>query len=361
MQKIRNSIQYRLPIWQRMLTRPNGVSIDEMMDACAEFIGDSEDPKGILRRDLTTIRSLLDGVEGVQLIERKSGRSKRFWLEGCADLLRLRQERFYGSEKVTLTGMLAQMQGVLPEGVLQEVTTSIRKLERELTETNASPIVAYESNVGLHQDMKFFYPIYKAIRQKQALRIVKHPQYNNSIEEELILYPEFLRQYDTLWHVFGVCRSSAPDEEIRLRREDVWGKVERIPLHLITEVTPLPVKQWPFVASGIEDYLEDYFSEIVGVDNIADIPIWDIRLAVKNSAVARLMGNPLHESMTHLRGETCPLPGYQLFRMQVKYNMELMRKLLQMGSEIIVLSPEKLRKKVQKELMKALKLYDMQK
>lgn len=144
MQKIRNSIQYRLPIWQRMLTRPNGVSIDEMMDACAEFIGDSDDPKGILRRDLTTIRSLLDEVEGAQLIERKSGRSKRFWLEGCADLLRLRQERFYGSEKVTLTGMLTQMQGVLPEGVLQEVTTSIRKLERELTDEGKVHFLKHE-------------------------------------------------------------------------------------------------------------------------------------------------------------------------------------------------------------------------
>lgn len=43
MQKIRNSIHYRLPIWQRMLTRQEGVSIAEMVDACSEFIGESED------------------------------------------------------------------------------------------------------------------------------------------------------------------------------------------------------------------------------------------------------------------------------------------------------------------------------
>lgn len=350
MLKIKNSIQHRLPIWQAMLTRPDGTCIEEMHEACARFIDNSEDPKGILRRDLTTIRSLLKEVEGTQLVERKSGRSKRFWLQGCADLLRLRQERFYGSEKVTLTGMLTQMQGVLPEGVLQEATTSIRKLEREQTEANASPIVAYESNVGLHQDMKFFYPIYNAIRQKQALHIVKHPQYNDSIAEELILYPEFLRQYNTLWHVFGVATT--------MSGERLTAPCERIPLHLISEATPLPSKQYPFVSSGIEDYIEDYFSEIIGVDNVPTLPVSDIRFAVKKTAVNRLMDNPLHESMTQLKGVECPLPGYQMFRMQVKFNMELMRKILQMGSEIIILSPEKLRKKVMKEIRKSMMMYE---
>lgn len=351
MQKIRNSIHYRLPIWQRMLTRQEGVSIAEMVDACSEFIGESEDQRGILRRDLTTIRSLLDEVEEAQLVERKSGRSKRFWLQGYADLLRLRHERFYGSEKVTLTSMLAQMQGILPEGVLQEATTSIRKLEREQTEANASPIVAYESNVGLHQDMKFFYPIYNAIRQKQALHIVKHPQYNDSIKMELILYPEFLRQYDTLWHVFGVATS--------MDGQRLSESCERIPLHLISKATPLSAKQYPFITSGIEDYIEDYFSEIIGVDNVPTLPVSDIRFAVKKTAVNRLMDNPLHESMTLLKGGASPLQGYQMFRMQVKFNMELMRKILQMGSEIVILSPEKLRKKVLKELKKSMKMYDI--
>ena len=39
--------------------------------------------------------------------------------------------------------------------------------------------------------------------------------------------------------------------------------------------------------------------------------------------------------------------------------MELMRKILQMGSEIVILSPEKLRKKVLKELKKSMKMYDI--
>jgi len=348
--KIKNSIQHRLPIWQSMLSRAEGTSIDEMLDACAEYIDDSEDPKGILRRDLTTIRSLIDKVEGVELMEEKVGRGKRFWLKGDVDLLRLRQEQFYGSEQVTLTGMLTQMQGVLPEGVLQEATSSIRKLEKEQA-AYSKPIVAYETNVGLHQDMQFFYPIYKAIHDKQALRIVRHPQYDESQQEEIILYPEFLRQYNTLWHAFGVATTM---DGVMLTEP-----CERIPLHVISEVTPLSAKKYPFIASGIEDYLEDYFSEIIGVDNIATVPVLDIRFAAKNTVVPRLMNNPLHESMTQLKGEPCPLPGYQIFRMQVKYNMELLRKLQQMGSTIIILSPEKLRKKIRKELDRTQKMYEM--
>lgn len=349
MLKIKNSIQHRLPVWQQMLARTEGVSIEEMAEACAAFISKSEDPNGILRRDLTTIRSLLNDVEGAELVERKQGRCKRFWLQGDADLLRLRQERFYGSENVTLTSMLTQMEGMLPEGVLQEATASIRKLEREQTEAHARPIVAYESNVGLHRDTEHFYPIYKAIQGRQALHVVRHPQYNSGIQEELILYPEFLRQYNTLWHVFGVATT--------MSGEMLTVPSERIPLHLISSVTPLPAKQYPFIPSGIEDYIEDYFSEIIGVDNVASVPVSDIHFAVKKTSVNRLMDNPLHESMTHLRGEISPIPGYHLFRMQVKFNMELMRKILQMGSEIIILSPEKLRRKVLKELQKSIKLY----
>ena len=351
--KIKNSIQHRLPIWQSMLSRPDGVSIEEMQERCTKLIDESDDPKGILRRDLTTIRSLIDRIEGVSLVEKKIGRNKRFWLQGQIDLLKLRQERFYGSENVTLTGMLAQMQGVLPEGVLQEATSSIRKLEREQAESHDKPVVAYEVNMGIHQDMEFFFPIYKAIRSKQALRIVRHKQFDESITEELILYPEFLRQYNTLWHVFGV--ATTLDGKVL----SATAPCERIPLHVISSATPLPSKQYPFIASGIEDYLEDYFSEIIGVDNDPAEPVSDIRFAVKNNTVHRLMNNPLHESMVHLKGETCPLPGYQMFSMQVKVNMELYRKLLRWGSKIIVLSPSKLRSGILKDLHKTLRLYEI--
>ena len=347
--KIKNSIQHRLPIWQSMLSRPEGASIEEMQEACSMFIDNSEDPRAILRRDLITIRSLIENVENATLIEKKMGRSKRFWLQGQVELLRLRQERFYSSEQVSLTGMLAQMQGVLPEGVLQEATANIRKLEREQTEAHAKPIVAYESNVGLHWDMEFFLPLYNAIRNRQALLVVRHTQNNSDIQEELILYPEFLRQYNTLWHVFGAATT--------MDGHKLTEPCERIPLHLISSITPLPSKQYPFVPSGIEDYIDEYFSEIIGVDNVATMQVSDIRFAVKNTSVNRLMDNPLHESMAPVCGEVSPLAGYKLFRMQVKFNMELMRKILQMGSEIIILSPEKLRKKVLKELQKSLKMY----
>lgn len=72
--------------------------------------------------------------------------------------------------------------------------------------------------------------------------------------------------------------------------------------HLISEVTPLPAKQYTFVSSGIDDYIEDYFSEIIGVDNVPTLPVSDIRFAVKKTAVNRLMDNPLHESMTLAQG-----------------------------------------------------------
>lgn len=347
--KMSNSIQHRLPIWRTMLLREEGVTITEMYDACEKYIIGSEDPRGLLRRDITDIRKILDEHHIAEIITRKEKKENRFWLSCDVDLLRLRQEKYYGSEQVALTGMLEQMKGVLPESVIEEVTRSIRKLKHEQEEKAERPIVAYEYNIGVNQDMKFFYPIYKAIREHRALKVVKH-KLNDETPTVRVFYPEFLRQYNTLWYAFG----KECDEE-----GNTITSPGRIPLHLISSVKDLPVKKYPFQPSGIEDYLDEYFSEIIGVDNIATAEVMDIRLAVKSSIIARLENNPIHESQTPLKNETCPIPGYKCFRIQVKYNKELMRKLLQMAPDVIVLSPEKLRKRVMKELEKSQKLYCM--
>ncbi len=344
-----NSIQYRLPIWRTMLLRDEGVSYDEMFTACRMYLEDSEDPMSTLRKDKKIIQQLLEDNNCAEIIENKIKRVSRFKLSKDVDLLRLRQEKYYGSEQVALTGMLEQMKGVLPESVIEEVTRSIRKLKHEQEEKAERPIVAYEYNIGVNQDMKFFYPIYKAIREHRALKVVKH-KLNDETPTVRVFYPEFLRQYNTLWYAFG----KECDEE-----GNTITSPGRIPLHLITSVKDLPVKKYPFRASGIEDYLDEYFSEIIGVDNIATAEVMDIRLAVKSSIIARLENNPIHESQAPLKNETCPIPGYKCFRIQVKYNKELMRKLLQMAPDVIVLSPEKLRKRVMKELEKSQKLYCM--
>ena len=56
--KIKNSIQYRLPIWQSMLSRPEGVSVEEMQEKCTNFIDDSDDPKGIQWMSLPAIEAI---------------------------------------------------------------------------------------------------------------------------------------------------------------------------------------------------------------------------------------------------------------------------------------------------------------
>ena len=346
-----NSIQYRLPIWRTMLMREDGVSYEEMYSACKMYFEGSKDSMATLRNDKSIILDLLKENNSAELIIKKVKRVSRFRLSNDVDLLRLRQEKYYGSEQVALTGMLEQMKGILPESVIKEVTRSIHKLKREQEEKQEKTIVAYEYNIGVNQDMKFFYPLYKAIRERKALKVVKHKLNDEACTEETIFHPEFLRQYNTLWYAFG--------RECDEQGNTMASPCSRISLHLITSVKELPVRKYPFRPSGVDDYLDEYFSEIIGVDNIATAEVMDIRLAVKSSIIARLENNPIHESLTSLKNETCRIPGYKCFRIQVKYNKELMRKLLQMSPDVIVLSPEKLRKRVMKELEKSLKLYCM--
>lgn len=344
------SIQYRLPIWTQYLTREEGVTVSEMEEACDALLDDSDDPKGLLRRDLTDIRKMLNKLGTVTLVEKKvKGEDKRYWLSSYVNLLRLRQEKYYGSETITLLSMLSQMQGVLPGDTYQQATASIHKLEQEQQEQNLPIIVAYEANVGQEQEMQHFFPIYSAIHDQQPLRIVYHIHNNPQQQTEVIFYPEFLRQYKTLWYAFGV----ATDQHGRSLATPCY----RIPLHLIDTITKLPVTQYPFIPSGIEDYLDEYFSEIVGTDYIPNNPLLDIRLAISQRMTQRMLLNPWHDSMTLLRHETSPIPGYKVFRLKVKKNQELIRRILEMGHDVIVLSPDKLRKEIQKELSKTIAAY----
>lgn len=70
----------------------------------------------------------------------------------------------------------------------------------------------------------------------------------------------------------------------------------------------------------------------------------------------RLMNKPLHPSQS-----TCKelnTKGFKGMKISVKYNIELMRAILNLGPDIEVVEPAHIRKRVIKNLQKALKLYD---
>lgn len=338
----------RLSIWQQELQRQEGTTIEMMETICESLLADSDDPQGVLRKDMTMIRGLLKDSDA-RLEESGKIRKKTYRLIGHADLIRLKHESTYGKEKEVLLHMLNQMQGVLPEGVLEKVTSNIGKMYREQIAQNLPIVVAYEANIGMKSDMEYFYPMLCAIQQKQGLRIIRHALRKADQKEEILFFPEFLRQYKTLWYAFGV----ALDTEGRR----IGGQCERIQLHLIDEMQKLPQDEFPFVPTGITDYLDEYFSDIIGVDNQESQQVMNVKLAVKNHMVERMLNNPLHESMALINSKDCPMPGYKLFGMQVKNNKELMRRLLEMGRDVVVLAPEKLRKEIRLELQRALSKY----
>ena len=210
-------------------------------------------------------------------------------------------------------------------------------------EENSNKYVDFETNEYLQESLMYFSAIYSSISDKQVISIT-YVQINHEDNETTIsLHPEFLKQYNSLWYVFG----NAFDQQ-----GNALG-VMKVRLDLITDVNKLSDQ---FIPSGT-DY-DEYFTEIIGVENMPSVEIWHIEFLVKNNMFNRVLTNPLHAGSQRRCSRLDSIrSGYKGFTIDVKENIELLRKIMAYGSDIIIVSPEKLKKKVQKILKKSLANY----
>ena len=334
-QKKSNEYYERLQVWQELLTRDEGVTYKEFNERTCEAYENSQ-----LRGDIRNIKLLLKN-EGVCLKEEGSKTKRYFLLDKSVDLLDLYNKSTRLGNSGEVLNLLTHMKGVFPNEFYQELCESFGKLMNE--EENSNKYVDFETNELLQESLMYFSTIYSSISDKQAISIT-YVQINNKDNETTIsLHPEFLKQYNSLWYVFG----NAFDQQ-----GNALG-VTKVRLDLITDVNKLSDQ---FIPSGT-DY-DEYFDEIIGVENIPSVDIWHIEFLVKNNMFNRVLTNPLHEgSQRRCTRLDSIRSGYKGFTIDVKENIELLRKIMAYGSDIIILSPEKLKKKIQKILKKSLLNY----
>lgn len=173
--------------------------------------------------------------------------------------------------------------------------------------------------------------------------ISHHPVNKPDQVVEGILYPEYLKQYQSNWYAFGmfVAKEGTPE-------------FLKLPLNNISRYGEVDSKEYPFIKSSIEDY-EEYFDDIIGVDNPAQNEVESIKFRISNRMYQRLRNKPLHPTQKNCK--EIDSPGFKGMEICVKYNIELMRTILRLGADIEIVEPAHIKKRVIKELNKTLRQY----
>jgi predicted DNA-binding transcriptional regulator YafY len=183
----------------------------------------------------------------------------------------------------------------------------------------------------------------KAITDRQVLRFSYQPFGQD--EFELTFHPQFLKEYNGRWFVFG-----------EANREPY--QAYNVPLdRIVGEVCPVEGIEYIPAAKG---FYQQYFKDIIGVTHEKDAKVEQVVIRTKSEYQhGLLMTKPLHHSLV----ETLPFGEhdghrYGEVRLTIEPNRELRGRILMYGENLEVMQPLQLREQIKEILTKQLENYN---
>lgn len=333
-----SNVEERYEIWQRLLVRPHGVSYKELEKEISAKIDEGVDYE-VLKQDKLRIKRLLK-ENGLNLEESEKGRTKRFYVKSdVVDLVEFSQTERVARPYMAIIDMLSKCDGFLPEEFLSSLCEKYQMMSEKV---NVEKSISFETDYDCMSELDMFSDIYNALNE-HAIWVSFHPANKPERSTEGVFYPEHLKQYRSNWFVFGM-----------FEENDKPVVFKKIPLNNIDDYKDVDIDEYPFVKSPIKNY-EDYFKEIVGVDNTDTNPVETIKFRISNRMYNRLKNSRLHYTQRDCK--ELDTPKFKGMQIRVKYNIDLLREILTLGSDIEIVEPLRLRNRVKKDLRKAFLMY----
>jgi predicted DNA-binding transcriptional regulator YafY len=148
-----------------------------------------------------------------------------------------------------------------------------------------------------------------------------------------VFHPYFLKEYDNRWYVFGY--------------EEYWEDHRLYGLDRISEIRIEPGSK--YIAPKVP--AKDYFRNVIGVTKFKDTEPEKIVLKFSSQQAPYVLSKPLHPSQQVVETND----DYTIITLNVHTSPELEIILLGWHSEVEVLEPQALRKKIAEMHQKAVK------
>ncbi|MDR7716708.1 WYL domain-containing protein [Riemerella anatipestifer] len=213
-------------------------------------------------------------------------------------------------------------------GWVQSIQT---KLDIEITELQRqNKIIDFQENEYL-KGLEFLNPLYQFILKEQVLSV-----HYKSFRDRLSVFtmsPYFLKQFNNRWFLFGW--------------EHHFHKVQNIALDRIVSIDVISevyhINEIDFV---------NYFDEIIGVTNVENDEVEEIKIELTDYILPYIASKLLHSSQR--------VKGHVL-HLSVKINQELKALILSHGENMRVISPLSLVEELQRIIQRMKNNYDFKK
>ena len=185
--------------------------------------------------------------------------------------------------------------------------------------------------------------LYEAIVNKQVLEIDYKPF--NEEQETLLFHPQYLKEYNGRWHLFGHAEGNEPEFGYNIALDRIQSR-------------PREKSNIDYVAAPPLFY-EEFFKDIVGVSHMKDAVVYNIIVRAHTYYIYKLIETKkLHRSQdTVLPFEGHADGRYGEFSMQVELNNEFVGCILQMGPGLEIMSPPIVRDEFEKRAKQLADLY----
>jgi predicted DNA-binding transcriptional regulator YafY len=305
--------------------------IEDLIEVCNEELSFKD--KGISRRtiyyDIEYMKSS-DGWEAPIVSEREGHNVYYHYSDPDFSIEKMSLSEAQMKQMEAAINLLNSVEG-LPQ--FEGLQDSFAKLGLVSLNAKAKPCFGLEHNEFV-EGLSYLTPLFNAIQYEVALKISYKPFYSDAMD--FVFHPQFLKQYNNRWFVFGV-------------KESHKNKIWNLPLDRIQNIEAK--KEYPYIKLEID--WNDYFYDIIGVTNLENAPVESIHFLAHGKTACYIYTKPLHGSQVSkwLDEKTLDIT------LNVKINKELKRKLLSYAPNITILGPQSLVDDHKNALKKALEQY----
>lgn len=260
--------------------------------------------------------------------------------------------------------LLNQIQNYLIErSEAMERSTKTQELPHPFISLDESCFPETQDEIeALQREQKMLEEVAYNILYKRPIAIEYRPIANGreGIVDRLIFHPEYLRRIGPKWIIYGMSRSEHMQEQ-GLQSDFVYVNIV---LNRIVKITP--IDNMEFMPSGI-DYTTDpfkdqmtYHSYYVGTDTPKERVLLRVRKrkyghnGLTIHPFERILLEPLHHSQRIVEEDH----NYGTISLEVTDAIHIWSILLQWGSDIEVLAPQSLRRRISNEVKRLNAMYN---
>ena len=343
----KNAMTRYMILDELLSNRYHDYSLDDLTEEVSRRLSELySDTKGVVRR---TIEKDIDYIENegpfMAEIERKwvpcvnshGKTSQKKCLRYKEPGFSIFKKELSDDEKYLLRealSLLGQFDGLPNLEALEQLRQSLQMPDKSCY----NPIISFTKNPL--ENSNLLGELFTVISQRQVVELHYHTFAAPDCDRHIIFHPYLLKEYNRRWFVIGAADSD--------------GKILNFSLDRIDKIVPLTTHNYK---DPSEDLLE-HFEDIIGVTYLDESPIYQIIFWANDKEKDYIKTKPIHESQRNLTGENeerlrienpC-LKGGSFFRIDCKYNYELIRELTSFGNGVIVLTPSKIREEIIKRV-----------